>query len=100
MMNLYLAQDALGTLANMDFGIENTPYRDATIDITDLPVTGVITVEEGVLDVKVYLRDEMKTNTRIYAPSRHSLGCYYMRGDFLPDAPTATTPSPTCPGCI
>ena len=74
MMNLYLHQDALGVIADLDFGEGNTPYRSANVEFVDIPVTGVVTVEGNELDIKVYLRDEMKTNTQLYRQGRLTIG--------------------------
>lgn len=74
MLNIYLDTDVLGALIGKDFGEAKMPHLSMTVEIENMPLTGIITMENDELDVKVYIRDEMKTNSNLYREASFPIG--------------------------
>ena len=49
MLNIYLHEDAIGAIGALDLKVEKTPYRSAIIDFVDIPITGHIEAENGMM---------------------------------------------------
>ena len=74
MLNIYLHEDAIGAMGALELNIEKTPYRSAVIDFVDIPITGHIEAENGILDIKVYTRDEFRTQREAYREAKLPMG--------------------------
>ncbi|MBR6812688.1 MAG: sel1 repeat family protein [Oscillospiraceae bacterium] len=74
MLNIYLHEDAIGAIGALDLKVEKTPYRSAVIDFVDIPITGHIEAENGILDIKVYMRDEFRTEKEAYREAKLPMG--------------------------
>ena len=74
MLNIYLSQDEISALGNLDLGDGETHYCDAIIEIEDVPVTGKAVIEGNTINWKVYLRDEMKTDSSLHAEASFVIG--------------------------
>ncbi len=74
MLNIYLHQDAIAAIGALGLSVEKTPYRSAVIDFIDIPVTGRIEAENGIMDIKVYMRDEFRSQTEPFKEAKLPMG--------------------------
>lgn len=66
MLNIFLENNVIGLLNNMDLDLDSVPFQDAIIELIELPLTCVAQKEEDTLNFQIYYRDEIKTNSSVY----------------------------------
>jgi len=66
MLNIFLENNVIGLLGNMDLDLDSVSSQDAIIELIELPLTCVVKNEVETLELQVYYRDEMKTNSMVY----------------------------------
>ena len=74
MLNIYISKALINPISTAESKISPTPYRDAIIEITDIPITGQIHFENDTLNIQVFGRDEAKTNTHLYGQGQFKIG--------------------------
>lgn len=74
MLNVYMTHDILGHLSGPEYNIDPTPYREACIEIINLPLTCKCEVKDKKLSIKLWYRDEMNSRSKLYGEKEISLG--------------------------
>jgi len=81
MLNVFLQSTALGMMADPAAADRAAPYRDAVIEMTDMPLVGVCRVEKDALHIRVYYREADGSRGPMYRQGTVAIGCEMNPGD-------------------